>query len=425
MKISLKYGNTQITLPKIPSERIKILQPKVYKDLKEIKDIKTSLKNSLNKPLGNKSLVSIIEKINPKLISIVVPDITRVTPYYKDVLLALIEYIPNKYHKNIKFIIATGTHRAHTQQENINLYGIDLVSKFEFISHNCDDKDKLVFIGRTSLGNNVYLNKYVVKSDLVILTGNIDTHAFAGFSGGAKILLPGVASRESITYNHSFVVDEFSVMGNLHKNKIYKDIMETYYLLKKKTNIFCINFIKNSKKNLIKILSGDLEKVFKKGTEIITKISSVKINTLSDLTIISCGGYPRDINLYQAQKSLSCASMVTRPNGVIILLAECKEKIGQKIFGDTLINNTIEEILSLPQEKIEVEVHRAYLTAKILKNFKCILVSSLDKELVEKLKFIYSKDINTALKLSKMYLKKISLSYIIPEGSTLLPIFKK
>ncbi|MEN3013875.1 MAG: nickel-dependent lactate racemase [Endomicrobiia bacterium] len=426
--ILLKYGfeNIDLRLSEIPTKNIKILQQERKNKSRIIRDISTAIKNSLNAPIETPPLISILNKLKPELITIVIPDITRVMPYYKEVLKALINYIPHKYHKNIKFLIATGTHRPHTTEENIRLYGEELVKKFEFINHDCDNKKFLTFLGETSLGNKIYLNKYVINAQLVILTGTIDTHAFAGFSGGAKSLLPGVAGRDSITYNHSFVVDSASYMGNLKNNKIYQDIMETYQLLKQKTKIFCINFIKDSEKNLIKILSGNLEKVFKKGIEILEATSAVKIKKLSDLTIVSCGGYPRDINLYQAQKSLTCASIVTKPEGVIILVANCQEGIGQKIFADTLLTKDIDEILSLKQNEIEVEVHRAYLTAKILNNYKCILISSLNKKIVEKLKFIYAKNINLAIQKAKKYLKDtINLCYIIPDGSTLLPIIRK
>lgn len=426
--ILLKYGfeNIDLRLSEIPTKNIKILQQERKNKSRIIRDISTAIKNSLNAPIETPPLISILNKLKPELITIVIPDITRVMPYYKEALRALVKYIPHKYHKNIKFLIATGTHRPHTIEENIRLYGEDLVKKFEFINHDCDNKKFLTFLGETSLGNKIYLNKYVINAQLVILTGTIDTHAFAGFSGGAKSLLPGVAGRDSITYNHSFVVDSASYMGNLKNNKIYQDIMETYQLLKQKTKIFCINFIKDSEKNLIKILSGNLEKVFKKGIEILEATSAVKIKKLSDLTIVSCGGYPRDINLYQAQKSLTCASIVTKPEGVIILVANCQEGIGQKIFADTLLTKDIDEILSLKQNEIEVEVHRAYLTAKILNNYKCILISSLNKKIVEKLKFIYAKNINLAIQKAKKYLKDtINLCYIIPDGSTLLPIIRK
>ncbi|MFQ3675587.1 MAG: nickel-dependent lactate racemase [Endomicrobiia bacterium] len=420
---TLKYGNTEISFFLNPKNVISVLELK-NKSYPKIKNLKDEFINSLDNPLGSISLKKLVSKIKPKKIVVVVEDITRANPYYPELLKILFKYLPEQYRKRLMFLIALGTHRPHSKNDNIKVYGEEIVKKCKFINHNCDSDKLNKYIGTTSFGNKIFINKNAVDADLVIFTGSIDTHSFAGYSGTRKSILPGIAARKSITFNHSFVVDENSTMGNVENNKINLDMIESTNLFLKNRNTFFINFIKNYKKELVKILSGEFSAVYSKGIEIAKKLFSVPIKKLSDVTIVSCGGYPRDINLYQAQKGLTCATLTTKIGGTIILVAECSEGIGQKIFADWLTKKSLNEILHTKQHKIIVEGHRAYLTAKILQNYHCILVSKIAKDTVRKLKFHYARDINEAIcKINKKYKNKYRC-YIIPNGSSILPIKK-
>ncbi len=423
---SLKYGKTEKSFLLKKSNVISVLELKNHK-YAEIKNIAFELVKSLNHPLKYSSLKNIIKKTNPQNIVIVVEDITRANPYYPVILNTLIDYFPKKYKTKVTFLIALGTHRPHSKKDNIKVYGEEIVKKYKFINHNCDNKKTNEYICTTSFGNKIFINKFALNADLLILTGSIDTHSFAGYSGTRKTILPGIAARQSITFNHSFVVDKNSNMGNINYNKINLDMLETAnnFISKRKKvgkETFFINFIKDHKKRLIKILSGEMNTVYNNGIKIAKKLFSVPIKELSDVTIVSCGGYPRDINLYQAQKSLTCASLATKFGGTIVLLAECCEGVGQKIFENWMKKKSLSEILSTKQKKIVVEGHRAYLTAKILKQYQCILVSDIKKYLVQKLKFKFVKDINEAIEIiNKKYRNNFSC-YIIPNGSSILPI---
>ncbi len=423
MDYRLKYGKSEVVLSIDEKNVISVLELNQTK-FKPIQNIQQELISSLTQPLGCEPLEKIVKVVQPKQITIVVEDITRANPYYPEILRLLTKYLSLWTNSVIKFVIALGTHRPHTEQENKKLYGEDIVSKFEFINHNCDDVSVNEYIGTTSFGNRIYLNKNVTQADLVILTGSIDTHSFAGYSGTRKALLPGVAARSSITYNHSLVIEDGSTMGELEHNKINLDMLSAANIFVSQKPTFVINFIKNDRKQIVKILAGELNSVYSEGTKIAKEIFCVRIKELADVTFVSCGGYPRDINLYQAQKSLTCATLTTKKDGSIVLIAECSEGIGQEIFGNWLVNYDIEEILSFPRDKIVVEGHRAYLTAKILKNYNCILVSSLESTLVSKLKFYYAENLNKAVKIVEQKFAKNYKSYIIPDGSSILPLLQ-
>lgn len=425
MNYTLKYGKREVSFDIDEEKVISVLQLK-DKNYVEIKDVKKELFKSLNNPLSFNPLKKIIKEAKPKNAVVIVEDITRANPYYPEILSSLLSYFPEKLRKNTIFLIALGTHRPHSKSDNIRVYGEYLVRKCKFVNHNCDEGNE--YIGTTSFGNRIFVNKIALECDLLIVTGSIDTHSFAGYSGTRKSILPGIASRESITFNHSFVVDVNSNMGSVEENKLHLDMFEAaekFIEVRKPKQTFFINFIKNHKKQLIKILSGSMEAVHKKGVQIARKLFSVPIKLKSDLTIVSCGGYPRDINLYQAQKSLTCASLATKVGGTIILVAECCEGVGQEVFAKWLIKKSISRILNTPQEKIVVEAHRAYLTAKLLKDYDCILVSDMDKKLVKRLKFRYAEDIKDAIEYVRSKYNDRFDCYIIPNGSSVLPCYKK
>ncbi len=421
MEIKLKYGETAQTLELEEKNLLRVLE--LSSQQEKITNLREEIKKVLENPVGSKPLKEIVKEIKPKNLIIIVEDITRPNPDYREILDSLIEElkiggIPDE---KIKFIVAYGTHRQHRAEENKKIYGDALISRFQFIDHN-PDADDLVTLGKLSTGNELWVNKHVAQADFLIATGNIEPHAFAGYGGGRKAILPGISGRKTITNNHSKVCRTGTEIGKLENNPIHEEMLEAACRVAETKPFFILNVIRNSKKEVVGVVAGDFEKAFSAGIKIARSLYSVTVPEKAEVIISSCGGYPKDLNLYQSQKTVTASAEITKEGGTIVLLAECRDGVGQAIFEKWLRKHRLEEILHKKEEDIEVEGHRAYLTAKILTKCEVIVVSSLAKELVEEMHFTYKKDINETL----AYLRKKHgnnfKAYIIPNGAAILPI---
>lgn len=417
MLINLKYGEKLKRLHLDNKYILGILKPEIKE--KPVENLVQSLIHSFNNPYSCLPLKQLIKKKSVKKVLIILDDITRPNPDYPQIIKTIIGELNKAGIKHLKFIIASGTHRKMTYMERKTLYGLD--KNYEIIQHNCDDKTQLVSLGKLSTGNELVVNKVVIDCDFIITTGNIEPHAFAGYTGGRKAILPGISGRKTITKNHAMVVRENIGMGILENNPVHLEMLEAA----KKVGVdFIINFIRNEKKEILKIVSGDLEKAFIEGVKFAQKIYTVTVSKPCDVAIVSCGGYPRDINLYQAQKSLSAVNDIVKDNGSIVLVAECSEGYGQKIFHKYMISYSKQNILHVPEENIEVEGHRAYLTKKIILKKDIFLLSSLPRKEVEKMEFIW---INKIDNLTEYFIRKYKNHfkvYIIPDGSSIIPRLK-
>lgn len=423
MEIELKYGeSTQI----LKLDEKNVLQVLELPSLREkIANIREEIKKVLENPIGSEPLKEIVEKIKPNNLVIIVEDVTRPNPDYQEILHSLIEElkIAGVADEKIKFVIAYGTHRHHREEENKKLFGEALLKRFQFIDHN-PDADDLVSLGKLSTGSELWINKYVAQADFLIATGNIEPHSFAGYGGGRKAILPGVSGRGTITKNHAKVVRKGVEIGKINGNPINEEMLEAARRVARTRPFFILNVIRNDKKEIVSVIAGDFEKAFFEGIKIAEHVYSVQVTQRAEVVISSCGGYPKDINLYQAQKTVTASAEVTKKGGTIILLAECRDGVGQPVFEKWLRKHRLEEILHKNEEDIEVEGHRAYLTAKILKKCEVVVISSLTKELVEEMHFAWKKDLNAALSYLKQKHGDNFKAYVIPNGAAILPSVK-
>ncbi len=422
MEIKLKYGEQTKSLQLAEKNVLKILElPPTTK----ISNVRQAVKDAFSHPYGCNSLIELVHKKEPKNVIIIVEDITRPNPDYQEILHPLIEELKTAgvTVEKIKFVIAYGTHRYHREGENKKLYGETLTNRFQFIDHN-PDADDLVSLGKLSTGNELWVNKYVANADFLIATGNIEPHSFAGYGGGRKAILPGISSRKTITRNHAKVVRPGVEIGKLEGNPVHEEMLEAARRVASNRPFFILNVIRNDKKEIVAIVSGDFEKAFFKGIKIAERIYTVPVPERAEAVISSCGGYPKDINLYQAQKTLTASAEVTKDGGTILLLAECRDGVGQPVFEKWLRKHHLDEILHKNEEDIEVEGHRAYLTAKILKRCEVIVVSSLPERLVEEMHFTWKKDLTDAMSYLETKYRKNFKTYIIPNGAAILPVLQ-
>ena len=418
MFFELPYGSGTLSVEVPDGNLVDVLQPQ-EPDEPPVTDIAAAVRRALAAPLDGPSFGDLLRR-RPQRIVVVVEDVTRANPYYREALEALVQTVPADLRAGLRFVVALGTHRPHTVEDNRRAYG-DLSDRFAFINHDCDAPD-MACIGTTSFGNEVRINRTVAEADLTVLTGAVDTHSFAGYTGTRKALMPGVAARDTITRNHAMVCDPAAVMGEADVNPLARDMMEAAHLFARGRSVFVLNFIKDHRRRLRAVLAGGIDAVHREGTGIARGLCATPFGHATDVCIVSCGGRPRDINLYQAQKSYGCAAMAVRPGGTVILLAECPEGIGQELFGRWLREYPRDRILSMSPGEIVVEGHRAYLTARLLQRTRCILVSSMQPDVVASLGFEYAPDAAAAL---AACVRRYGADYtcrVIPNGSATLPV---
>lgn len=298
-----------------------------------------------------------------KRISILVSDITRPVPtslFFGNIWRRLSG-------KDAFAVFGLGTHRAQTSSEARELLGGD----FPYINH---DVNRCRFIGRTSFGTEVEVLEDVLSSDLIIATGNIEYHYFAGYTGGAKAILPGVCSIKTIFQNHSLMLDPSSVPGSMN-GAVRRDMDEAGSLLKDRTYLF--NVVLNAKKEIVGVFSGDLHEAHKEGARFVDRMYKVKAKQ-ADIVVASCGGFPKDINLYQAHKALENAALAVKKGGIIVLLAECPEGVGHEKMESWLISSktTDDPIERLKKEGFQLGPHKVMRIALIRKKARIFLVSN-------------------------------------------------
>jgi len=408
---SLPYGNSQIefNLPEI--YKADIILPDTF-----------PAQNNIDRFIQNAFLHPVDEIKNKafikgKKIGIAINDPTRPVPH-SILLPPLLDYLQKQGVKkeDISFFIATGTHKPVSKDEFMNILPSSIIDYFEIHSHDCDDTAHLLFLGTTSRNTPVFVNRRYFEFDTKIVVGNIEPHHYMGFSGGVKSAAIGLAGRDTININHSLLLDPLSYIGNYETNPTRQDVEEIGDMIKITA---ALNVVLNSEKNIVNVFWGTPCNVMKAGIPVSRQVCQKKIGEKYDLIIASPGGYPKDINLYQAQKAITHVSLIAKEKGTIILVAECREGLGSELFEEYLINfSSFSEIID-HFKKIEFKVgpHKAYqLALQGVKN-RLILVSSMDGPIVQQTLLEPAKSVNDAINLA-VALSKPNLSVAIVPFAT-------
>ena len=414
--MKLKYGKEEIRLPIEDKNIIKILNLEKQKILLNSENrLKSLLKNPINSP----SLKNLIIQKKAKKILIIVNDITRPTPY-KIILPPLLDesHQIGIKKENITFIIATGIHRGNSKEELENIFGKDLVSNYKSINHNSDDPN-LKYLGKLKSGNEFWINPIISNSDFIITTGVIVPHYFAGFSGGRESILPGICGRKTIEANHFNMVHPNARSGNLKGNPVHEEMQEAA----EKVGVdFNINVVTDENHKIVEIVAGELLTSWQQGVEICKQIYICPIKQKAEVIVASPGGYPKDINVYQAQKALENAYQAVKTGRTIILLAKCSEGYGEPTFEKWIEEaNSPDDIIERLKKKFILGGHKAYAIAKLTKEVEVILISSLPLDKVRKLFFIPMENISQATEYIKEKYGEDFQAYVLPSGNTVVP----
>lgn len=414
--MKLKYGKKNLEF-KIESSRVlKVLKAKEKEGLKNpLKEVK----NSLEKPIGTAPLAELLaaKKINDLVI--IVNDVSRFTPY-NYLLPPLLKIIAEAGIKKeeITFIVATGVHSPHSKKQNKEIFGEEIDAQYKFIHHNCDQD--LVDLGQMSTGNQLLLNQKAVEADFIIATGVILPHYMAGFSGGRKSILPGIAGRASIEKNHAMMVEVTRTKPDLEDNPISQEMFEA---AAKVDLDFILNVVTNSSREIVQVCAGDYRRAWEAGIAQSAEMYHLSLKKKADAAIVSSGGFPRDINIYQAQKALDHADHAVKKGGTIIWVAECAEAYGEERFERWMDQaQKPEDNVARIKKKFLLGGHKAFAISKVAAEKEIILISSLSSEQTEN---IFAKKMNTIQEavdyLAEKYQGDYS-AYIMPQGSLTVPV---
>lgn len=417
--IELKYG-ASVFRCQLPNARI--LQAK---QLPEPAEAEKMIRDGLVNPIALLPLAKIVQP--GETVAIVTSDITRYTgsEVYLPILLAELNAIgiPDDA---VEIIIALGIHRKQTAAEHRKILG-PLYGRIAVYDHECDDPAALVDLGMTDSGIPVQVNRRVVEADRVIVTGTIGFHYFAGFGGGRKGLVPGVASRETCMASHFAVFNPpdvggkhpQAVTGVLAGNPVDQNLVQAARLVNPD---FLLNTVLSPDKKILGVFCGDLVQAHLAGCELVRELFQVSLDDPFDLAVISCGGEPKDINFIQAQKALDYGCQAVKEGGTIILLAACRDGFGNETFFDWFRYQNLDEFEAALRENYQINGQTAHATLAKARRFRVILVSEFSAEQTRKMGMEKAADLDSALDLVMPELAADAEIVVIPDGGMILPV---
>jgi nickel-dependent lactate racemase len=318
MKTNILYGRNGITI-EVP-DHATIVEPS---ELRAVDNEEQAVMEALRHPIGSAPLKDLVKSTDK--VVIVISDITRPTPNHKLVpwLLNDMSHVPLE---NITIINGTGTHRDQTRDEFVQMLGEWVVDHVNIINHHCQSPEELVKVGHSSYGCDVYLNKTYVEADFRIATGFIEPHFFAGFSGGCKGIMPGIAGLETILtfHNAKMIGNPLSTWGNMIENPLQIMAREVNLMCKPD---FLLNVTLNAQKEITEVFAGELFAAHAQGCEYTREHAMIQCEQRFDVVITSNSGYPLDQNLYQAVKGMSAAQKIVKQGGSILCVVECSDGV--------------------------------------------------------------------------------------------------
>ena len=318
--------------------------------------------------------------------------------------------------QEITVVAALGVHRPMTEDELEQMVGPEVCRRVRVINH---DPEGTVHLGVTSRGTPVEIFRPVVEADVRICLGNIEFHYFAGYSGGAKAILPGCASRATVNANHAMMVQPESATGRIEGNPVRADLEEGVAMVGAD---FCLNVIVDADHRIQAAVAGDVTAAHRAGCDWVAQRGRLPLPAPADIVLVSAGGFPKDINLYQAQKALDNAGYAVRDGGVIILLAECGEGFGNRTFERWLRDAASpDEVLARIQADFVLGGHKAAAVASVLKRADVYLVSTMPSELVSQCGMLPFSDVETALDKAIEEVGVAASVAVLPVGGSVLP----
>jgi len=320
VKVKLAYGKWGLDLSLPDDLNVDVVQ---RQHVEALADQAGAVRDALRNPVGSRPLRELVEPSDA--VAIVCNDITRPTPY-RTILPVLLDELSHVNDGAIILLIATGTHRPCTADELGTMLGEQVGKRFRIVQNDARDRDAHASVGTTAGGNEVWIHKEYLRCNVRILTGFIEPHFFAGFSGGGKACMPGMARLETILRNHNArnIDDPRATWGVTDGNPVWEEIREAAMMT---PSTFLLNVALNGDKQITAVFAGDLERAHEQGCAFVKQHAMAAVHKRYDIVIASNSGYPLDLNLYQSVKGMSAAAQVVKEGGTIIVAADCEDGI--------------------------------------------------------------------------------------------------
>lgn len=417
VEVNLPYDRGTVTA-RIKAENVAAILESKAKDFHTEYAEGAVVENSLQNPIGSCQLEELVR--GKRKIVIISSDHTRPVPS-KIIMPILLQHIRKaEPAADITILVATGFHRETTKEELIDKYGEKIVKEEKIVVHKAAIDKDMTEIGILPSGAPCAIHHLAVEADLLMAEGFIESHFFAGFSGGRKSVLPGIASYKTIMENHcaGFIASDTCVTGNLHHNRIHEDMV---FAAKKAGLAFIVNVVLDENKKIIASFAGDVEKAHAEGCDFVKKLSAVPA-VYGDIAISTNGGYPLDQNLYQAVKGMTAAEAVTHEGGVIIMAAACADGHGGEGFYHDLASaespqQFLDNVLKRSARETVPDQWTTQILARILSHRHVILVSDkIDPEIVTGMHMELAKNMDEALARAYALKGDAARVVIIPDG---------
>ena len=429
----LKYSDTAFEVPLAQSQIAEVLRSNPVTLPK--RTVRGHIEFALDHPIGAGPLCDYIHAGDT--VCVLISDITRRWQSPSSYLPILMERlnacgVPDE---DILILCATGTHRRQTKEEHISLIGEELYRRIHIMDHVCDDQEHLTYLGATSRGTPVWLNSYAMSYDKLILTGGVVYHFLAGYGGGRKSVVPGIAGRETINTNHNNALNPGFGSGsnpmvksaNLSpSNPFHADLEEAAAMAKP---CYLLNVVADEHYNIIGAFAGDWIKAHRAAAELVDSMDGVFVKERTPLVIASAGGYPKDINLYQTSKTLANALEMVAPGGTIILLSECREGFGDADCEKQICAfSSMEEREQALRKNFSIGGYVGFQFAESAERYHLILVTGIQAEEFAKTGIQVVTTLDEALELAAGFhggsLDGVKTA-LLPSGANTLPKFGK
>lgn len=418
-EVKLPYAKTHLTLDVPEKNLLGVYESELPA---AAADQSGEVNRALDNPIGSKPLEELAK--DRKKAVVITSDHTRPVPsktIMPEILKRLRKGSPDI---QITILVATGFHRATTKDELIAKLGAEIVEKEHIVIHDSGDASMLTHVGTLPSGGDLILNKLVMETELLVAEGFIEPHFFAGFSGGRKSVLPGVASRETVLANHcsEFIRSPYARTGILENNPIHRDML---FAAEQAKLQFIVNVVINSEKKIVKCFAGDSVQAHLTGCDFLRKLCQVNVPQ-ADIVITSNGGYPLDQNVYQSVKGMTAGEAVCRKNGVIIMTASCSDGHG----GDSFFRNLseapspaalLEQTAAIPRNKTVPDQWEYQILARILNAYTVIMVTTdCSHDMLNKMHLRTASSLQEALDAAFTIMGKDASVAVIPDGVSVI-----
>ena len=423
MSIQLPYSTKGMNLELAEDLDVEILESAIASMPKPEKTEDELVLEAMANPIGSPKLSELA--VGKEKVVIICSDHTRPVPSKHIIPFMLKEIREGNPDADITLLIATGFHRATTRDELVNKFGETIVDNEKIVVHDSQDMDAMTNIGVLPSGAPLLINHIAAEADLLVSEGFIETHFFAGFSGGRKSVLPGVSSKVTVLGNHCsrFIDSPYSRTGILENNPIHRDMKAASMMAGQK---YIVNVIIDSEKKVVHAVAGDAIKAHEAGCDFLRQYCQVVPKKKADIAISTNGGYPLDQNMYQSVKGMTAAEAAAKDGGIIIMVSCCNDGHGGEGFYQALKNGEspevlMKEILAVPQDQTRPDQWEYQIQARILMHHRVIYVMCEEyRTMAKEMGFEVAADVNEALNMALKVTGRDAHIAVIPDGVSVM-----